>query len=200
MEFPEVDSAALPLGDVRRETRRAMMSTRQLRTTFGKADGVVLEPVTVFSNSTEMLRSEQVLTLNSSVRFETTEEGVPLLINATEIDLEDCLLLRMNQQSQLEFGWLGMFKAASRKSVSWQAASLDTATAAWHTQLHSSSSRPTSDQLSEYARIVDWWFTKSDCQKIPVAACACVMIGHTRQTIGNLKVTPGKINMIATVL
>lgn len=190
MEFPEVDSAALPLGDVRRETRRAMMSTRQLRTTFGKADGVVLEPVTVFSNSTEMLRSEQVLTLNSSVRFETTEEGVPLLINATEIDLEDCLLLRMNQQSQLEFGWLGMFKAASRKSVSWQAASLDTATAAWHTQLHSSSSRPTSDQLQNMQGLWIGGLLNRIARKYPLLPGACVMIGHTRQTIGNLKVTP----------
>ena len=185
-----MDSAALPLGDVRRETRRAMMTTRQLQTSFGRADGVVLEPVTVFSNSTEMMRSEQMLTLNSSVRLESPEVGGQMLVNGTNIPFEDCLLLRMNEQKQLESEWVGKLDADSRKNIQWQPTSIDTATAQWDSQLHSSPERPGTEELQNMQGLWIGGLLNRIARKYPMLPGACVLIGHTRQPIGSLKIAP----------
>jgi len=190
MEFPEKDSAALPLGDVRRQSRRAQMSMRPLRTSYGRADGVVLEPVTVYSNSTEMLRAEQILPLNSAVRLESTETDGSVVWNGLNFSLENCVVLRRNDDQGLESAWLGTLDAESKKSIQWTTSSLDLALESWNESLSTRAGQPDSGELQEMQGLWVGGLLDRIARKYPLLPGASVLIGVTREQLGDLKISP----------
>jgi hypothetical protein len=192
MEFPEKDSAALPQGDIRRQSRRAQMSTRELRTNYGLSDGVVLEPVTVYSNSTELLRAEQILPLSSTIRLESDEQGGNSIVNGLAFGLQDCLLLRRTQEDSLEFAWLGPLEPSSSKSFQWLSTSLDAAIESWGQSLHTRAVRPEADELTDMEGVWVGGLLDRIARKYPLLPGSTVLIGHTGQQLGDLKISPAQ--------
>lgn len=190
LEFPEKDSAALPLGDVQRESRRAQMSTRELRTSFGRTDGVILEPVTVYSNSTETLRSEQVLSLAAPVRLELTEQGTQAVANGSELTIQDCLLLRMTEDRQFESAWMGTLDSGSRQSISWQRSDLENSLTNWQKQTHTQPDRPVSEELQNLKRLWIGGLLDRIARQYPLMPGASVLIGHSEEPLGSIKISP----------
>lgn len=123
VEFPESGSVVLPLGDVSRVLRRAGSAERNLRTNYGTSSGVQLEPLTVYSNSTEMLHAEQMVKLSGGVTLEKSEDGQQLqLMNATELLLKSALVIR-NDEGKVKIAWLDEVNPRSLKDLSFTDAS-----------------------------------------------------------------------------
>ncbi|MCA9194842.1 MAG: hypothetical protein KDB03_23890, partial [Planctomycetales bacterium] len=71
IDLPEDGSAVLPLGSVDRTQRRTMSNVQTMRTNYGSTDGVRLEPMTVLSNTTELLHAEQMVDLPGGLEYHT---------------------------------------------------------------------------------------------------------------------------------
>ncbi len=125
IEFPENDSVALPLGDISRTRSRATAEVRNLRTNYGLAEGVVLEPLTVYSNSTEMVHAEQVVELDGGLRLGqqgAKDSGLPALKNETGLDLKAVLVVRRTDDDELELAWIGDLDSAQAAPLNYQLA------------------------------------------------------------------------------
>ncbi len=132
VEFPESGSVVLPLGDLSRSTLRAGQAVRNLRTNFGFSSGVQLEPVTVYSNSTEMLHAEQMVSVGSGVALRVGEDGQSYrLLNGTEMPLSGALILR-NTGEALQYAWVGEIGAKSGEAVKFADGSLDAILGKWN--------------------------------------------------------------------
>ncbi|MDX1927885.1 MAG: hypothetical protein SFV81_15280 [Pirellulaceae bacterium] len=122
VEFPESGSVVLPLGDVTRVLRRAGSSVRNLRTNYGTSSGVQLEPLTVYSNSTEMLHAEQMVPLKGGVSLEKSPDSEQQqLMNATELVLKSTMVLR-NVDGEISYAWLSDVEPKSLKNLDFKPA------------------------------------------------------------------------------
>ena len=134
VEFPESGSVVLPFGDVSRVLRRAGSAERSLRTKYGTSSGVQLEPLTVYSNSTEMIHAEQMVALNGGITLEPATDSKPLqLMNATELTLKSTLVVR-NEAGVISYAWLDEVDPKSLKSVAFKAAQAKDLRAKWDAQ------------------------------------------------------------------
>jgi len=119
LEFPESGSVALPLGDISRRQLRAGASSPTIQAKYGTSPGIRLEPVTVYSNSTEMLHSERMIGMDGGILY-AIEDGSPMsaaVKNATGIALKSCCLVRRTSEGQFQYAWIGaMTDDKSRKA------------------------------------------------------------------------------------
>lgn len=113
MEFPERGSVVLPLGNVAQGPRRSGTGNKIVQAKYGTSAGMRLEPVTVYSNSTEMIHAEQMVSLPGGLLYgipdASTAEGAntAAVKNATGMEMKSCCLLRKTESGQLQFAWLG---------------------------------------------------------------------------------------------
>lgn len=113
LEFPERGSVVLPLGNVTQSARRSGTGNKVVQAKYGTSAGMRLEPVTVYSNSTEMLHAEQMVKLPGGLLYgipDTSTAGganTAAIKNTTGMALKSCCLLRKNEDGQLQFAWLG---------------------------------------------------------------------------------------------
>ncbi len=125
VEFPESGSVVLPLGDVTRVLLRAGSSVRNLRTNFGTSAGVQLEPLTVYSNSTEILHAEQMVPLKGAIKLEKAADSEQLkIVNSTEIALKSAFALR-NVDGAISYAWLNDISPKSMKELNFTLADSD---------------------------------------------------------------------------
>lgn len=106
VEFPESGSVVLPLGDISRVVRRAGAEVQNMRTNLGTSAGVRLEPLTVYSNSTEMVHAEQLIEMPNGLVLKKDENGEESLGNGTGLPLKGALVLR-NDKGFVKFTWIG---------------------------------------------------------------------------------------------
>ncbi len=106
VEFRENGSVVLPMGDFTRARRRAATALRTVRSNYGRSSGVTLEPLTVYSNSTEMLHAEQVVGLSGGIVLGQSASGQPAVKNETGLPLHACLVLRCPAAGAIEFCWV----------------------------------------------------------------------------------------------
>jgi hypothetical protein len=131
VEFPESGSVVLPFGDINRNQRRAVADIRNLRTNFGTSSGVVLEPLTVYSNSTEMLHAEQMVALGGGISLEPTSDGKDWkLMNASELELKAAVILR-NEGKSLSYAWLDEVEGKTAKAIRFEPMSEETLMGHW---------------------------------------------------------------------
>ena len=110
LEFPERGSVVLPLGNVSQGPRRSGTGSKVIQVKYGTSPGMRLEPVTVYSNSTEMLHAEQLVKLPGGLLFGIPDASAPdtaALKNTTGLEIKSCCLLRRNDKGQIQFAWLG---------------------------------------------------------------------------------------------
>lgn len=148
IEFPETDSAALPLGDISRNQLRAAAGIRNLRTNYGRAEGVTLEPLTVYSNSTEMLHAEQVLSLEGALILGSSDEsgnGPPAIKNESGLEIRSALVLRRTRESGLELAWIGDLDSGQAATLNFQPATKEALAEKWDRQPVTQSQQPDMD-------------------------------------------------------
>ncbi len=113
LEFPERGSVVLPLGNVAQGARRSGTGNKVVQCKYGTSAGMRLEPVTVYSNSTEMLHAEQMIKLPGGLLYGVPDTSTPeaantiALKNTTGLELKSCCLLRKTDDGRLQFAWLG---------------------------------------------------------------------------------------------
>ena len=192
VEFPETDSVALPMGDVQREMRRAQMSIRNLQTSYGKSDGVMLEPLTVYSNSTEMLHAEQMVKLDSPIRLSTDEAGKHVVFNSASFPIMGATLVRRTSSKQLEIAWLDALGPGEKQPVTWIASDPGNAFENWANQINTQPVPPSENELSEMDGIWIGGLLHQIGKKTPLMDGQIRLIGYTKQSMGQLKIAPSQ--------
>ncbi len=133
VDFPERGSIALPFGDISRRMRRASETTRTLQAIYGENAGIQLKPVTVYSNSTEMLHSEQMTSLEGGIMYGLEGDSEMAAIkNKTKMKLKSCCLVRKKDDGQIQFAWFGDLEDDSTKKSRLMNASLDESWKHWN--------------------------------------------------------------------
>lgn len=133
MELPEPGSVALPLGDMSRRQRRVQSINRNLRSSFGSTAGMRLEPLTVYSNSTEMVHAEQMVSFPKGMAYTAEPDTLTAKItNGTDLNLRSGILLRFVQPAGLQLSWLGDLAAGESAKIQFASASLDDAWQHWN--------------------------------------------------------------------
>jgi hypothetical protein len=191
IEFPESDSVALPMGDVQRVMRRTQNTTRELQTKYGEADGVVLEPLTVYSNSTEMLHSEQILEFNDSLALRVNDLGAQTLFNGTNFAIQGSLLLRRTA-NQLEAAWLGRLEPGQATEVQWSAARQDQLFEPWSKDIKTQKEQPAEEELSTIDGIWVGGLLHHIANTTPLVDGQIRLVGFTDQPLGGLKISPSQ--------
>ncbi len=192
VQFPENDSVALPLGNFSRDFRRAGSGERALRTNYGRADGVTLEPLTVYSSSTEMLHAEQMVSLDGGLRLGSRSDGAAALKNDTGIELKGALVLRRNVRGAVEMAWLG--ELASEQTATLDFKPTDgaptTLWSEWDADPITRRQLPGKDGNAEQL-----WLggvLKDLVTKTPLMPGQTRLFGYTENRLGRLKVSPNE--------
>jgi len=189
VEFPESGSVVLPLGDVTRVLRRAGSSVRNLRTNYGTSAGVQLEPLTVYSNSTEMLHAEQMVPLKGGISLEKSEDSQQLkLMNATELALKSALVLR-NVEGEVSYAWLSDVEPKSLKDIEFKPAGADL----WkHWDSHQETASPTTIEGQTETMDTLWigGILKDLVNRTPLMPGQSRLFAYTDDRPGELTITP----------
>ena len=195
VQFPENDSVALPLGNFSRDFRRAGSGERALQTNYGRADGVTLEPLTVYSSSTEMLHAEQMVSLDGGLRLGSRSangEGAAALKNDTGIDLEGALVLRRNVRGDVEMAWLGELASAQTATLDFKPTdgAPQSLWSEWDADPITQRQLPGTDGNAEQL-----WLggvLKDLVTKTPLMPGQTRLFGYTKDRLGRLKVVPNE--------
>ena len=195
VQFPENDSVALPLGNFSRDFRRAGSGERSLQTNYGRADGVTLEPLTVYSSSTEMLHAEQMVSLDGGLRLGSRNangEGAAALKNDTGIDLKGALVLRRNAGGDVEMAWLGELASSQTATLDFKPTdgAPTTLWSEWDADPITQRQLPGTDGNAEQL-----WLggvLKDLVTKTPLMPGQTRLFGYTHDRLGRLKVVPNE--------
>ncbi|QDV24102.1 hypothetical protein [Aureliella helgolandensis] len=120
VELPENGSVALPSSDVSRTDRRAVDKIRNLRTNYGRSAGVTLEPLTVYSNSTEMLHAEQMIEFSGGIQLGKLATGEEGLKNRSELNLKSTQVLRCADDGTIHSAWVGALESGGSAALRFQ--------------------------------------------------------------------------------
>ena len=190
IEVPGHGSAVLPLGDARREPRRTSFVPRLVQLNWGRSDGVELDPLTVYSNSTEMIRAEQMVDLASPMRWVERTGAPPRLVNAGDFTLERGLVLGRRLSGEWQSAWLEDLTAGGSQSIQWSAASFEQALAAWEERPETALTRLDASVADRPAGIWIGGLIQQIACMLPITRGQVVLIGYTRDSLGGLKLTP----------
>jgi hypothetical protein len=81
---------------------------------YNRAAEVTLSGFRVLSNRTGLLHSEQVVDLAGGISLASDADAVRArVLNATDLELQQAVLLRRNSQNDVEFAWVGAMGAGS---------------------------------------------------------------------------------------
>jgi hypothetical protein len=196
-DFPENDSVALPLGDLSRDSRRAKAEVRNLKTNYGRSDGVTLEPLTVYSNSTEMIHAEQIVPLKGGLRLGNRSEdgtGSEALKNESELDLRSVLLLRRTEDDQVQTAWVGELLADQAVNLNFTEANEESLWSKWQENPVTQSTKPDSD-LGESSDTDALWVggvLEELVRKTPLMPGQTRLFGYTNDRTSRLTLSPGE--------
>lgn len=138
MELPERGSVVLPLGNVTQGARRSGTGNKLMQAKYGTSAGMRLEPVTVYSNSTEMLHAEQMVKLEGGLLYGIPDTSTPeatntaAIKNATGLELKSCCLIRKNESGQIQFAWIGDMPDANSRTAKFVDADLSAPWEHWN--------------------------------------------------------------------
>ena len=194
VDFPENDSVALPLGDVSRNVFRAAATTRNLRTNYGRSEGVTLEPLTVYSNSTEMVHAEQMVNLEGGLRLGTRAEdgsGPAAIKNDTGLEIRAALALRRTQDGQIEMAWIGDLPSGQSATLSFSPATTEKMWSNWE---ENPITRPTSnDDVGETSETDALWIggvLRELVRKTPFVPGQTRLFAYTNDRTSQLTLSP----------
>jgi hypothetical protein len=118
-----------------------------------RGENVVLESFAVSSNSTGMIRSEQILDLNGPILYQVRSDGAADVTNRSSLEIEDAGVLRRTANGRLEFAWIGRLASQATSNGRFQSLSEKAPTEAW-TAFQSTVS-PSGDQLLQLRPLLE---------------------------------------------
>lgn len=194
VDFPEYGAVALPLGDVTRVQRRAGTQSRTLRTNYGRSEGVTLEPLTVYSNSTEMIHSEQMIGLPGGLRLGARESGEDAIKNDTGLPLKSTLIVRRTDSGAVETAWVGDLSVGQTTTLQFGPVTGDNFGNEWAQDPVTQASKP---EMGEGGteEMTDLWIggvMHEIVLKTPLVPGQTRLVGYTEESPGNLSVTPSE--------
>ncbi|MBX3422565.1 MAG: hypothetical protein KF752_13510 [Pirellulaceae bacterium] len=183
------DAATLPMGDVTRAARRSLGATRQLRTQYGHSDGVVLEPLTVYSNSLEMLHAEQMIRLDSPVRY--VDDGQSqLVLNTTNFPISGAVVIGRTSSGAAQTAWLGNLAAGQRRELRWETTAFELGIPGWNQQFLTRSVQPTATEMQQSSELWIGGILHQVLRNAPLPLGKIMLIGYTSQRLGDLTIKP----------
>jgi len=134
LEFPERGSVALPLGDPSRRQVRPGSSLQKIQARYGASPGMGLDPVTVYSNSTHMIHSEQMVALAGGLLFAAdASNGLKVALkNTTGFHFNGCCVFRRTAAGQFQWAWLGELPVDATRSVEFTDGDFDSPWTNWN--------------------------------------------------------------------
>jgi hypothetical protein len=191
VELPENGSVALPLADASRQQRRAGSSSRQIQTNYGRSEGVTIEPLTVYSNSTEMLHSEQMVDLDGGLQLGKRESGDFAVKNATGIDLRSTLVLYRDENGDVYHAFLGDLNSGTTATLQYQLMRYSEAFKPWSESPITQPLYPSEGELD--GEDVNLWvggILHEVAKKTPLAKGQARLFGYTDRRTGELSLVP----------
>ncbi len=196
VDFPENGSVALPLGDVSRIRQRAGAKSQNLRTNYGRSEGVKLEPLTVYSNSTEMLHSEQMVSFPGGLDLEQPVDAQPEIRNETGLQLQGVLLIRRLAADTIETAWVGELATGQAAALDYQAVSDGSLWEHWAGEETTQPTLPNQNEKdSESETTATLWIggvLAEVVRKTPLLPGQVRLFGYTDDRPGDLEVTPAE--------
>ncbi len=196
VEFPENGSVALPLGDIGRAQRRAVAEQKTMRTNYGSSAGVRLEPVTVYSNSTEMLHAEQLISLPGGLLMDDSDAtGSTKLRNETGLDLRGALVVRRSPSGVIEKAWVGELLQAQSAALRFQPATAGELLREWSSDIATQPELPAVTAGGQGELVDSIWIggiLADVLRKTPLMPGQSRLIGYTDGRPGSLEVTPAE--------
>ena len=190
IDFPENGSVALPLGDASRARRRAALSTRTVRTNYGRAAGVTLEPLTVYSNSTEMVHAEQVIGLSGGLTLGQSAEGQPLVKNNSGLQLQGALAVRSPSPGTVEYSWLGELASGQSASLTFTPVNQDNLWEHWNLNPSTQAVQPSADTTLAIDELWIGGLLRALVLKTPLVPGQTRLFAYSDDQPGSLQVTP----------
>lgn len=192
IDFPENGSVALPLGDQTRARRRAAAETRNLRTNYGRSDGVTLEPLTVYSNSTEMVHAEQIVALPGGLVLGTTSTGQEAVKNTTGLNLRGVLVVRCVRPGTIESCWVGELAGGAAAELPFRALNRELLWQEWNRDPSTQVAMPVAAMGEDSVSLWIGGVLAELVQKTPLVPGQTRLFAYTDDRPGDLKVTPGE--------
>lgn len=195
VDFPENDSVALPLGDISRTVRRAGAENRNLRTNFGLSEGVTLEPLTVYSSSTEMIHAEQIVSLEGGLRLGNRSnegKGAEAIKNETGLNLRATMILRRTRDDSVEMAWVGDLLSNQTVTLRFVPATTDLLWENWKKELATQPDQP-APESKDSAEIDTLWIggiLKEVVRKTPLMPGQTRLFAYTNDRSSQLTLSP----------
>lgn len=94
--------------------------TSKVPYTYADSEGNGLQNHSVLSNTTGLLQAEEVVELGGGFRAEFDDQGKPIRwTNEMTIPLSDLAVLQLNQQGELQVGWVGSLGSGASSEIEW---------------------------------------------------------------------------------
>ncbi|GAB5406753.1 MAG: hypothetical protein Aurels2KO_49840 [Aureliella sp.] len=190
VQIPENGSVALPLGELNSSSRRTS-NLAEMKTNFGRSEGVTISPFTVLSNSTERVHAEQMVSLDGGLSLGTRENGASAIRNDTGAELVAALVVRRDDQGAIEYATIDELQSGQIATVTFAPASRDSLWQSWESDPVTQSLAPPQEEM--LAADEPLWLgglMKSIVQKTPLIRGQVLLVGYTRDSIGELALTP----------
>ncbi len=191
IEFPENGSVALPLGRSNRDESRADAESRMIRTNFGRSEGVRLEPVTVWSNSTEMLHAEQMVPLPGGLLIDTSTGPAVAIKNTTGLNLKSGLVIRQLASGEIQSAWLGDLASGQSATLDYETAAGSDILQNWDAQSATQFRAPETSEAQQDSLWIGGVLSEV-LRKTPLAPGQSRLIAYCDERPGNLQVTPAE--------
>lgn len=197
IDFPENDSVALPLGDLSRTIRRASSETRNLRTNYGRSEGVTLEPVTVYSNSTEMIHAEQIVSLSGGLRLGSRQadgSGLPAIKNETGLDLQATMVLHRDDAGAIQMAWIGELATGASMELEYRPVEIDALWVRWQEDPITQSEVPSDESLESSETDALWigGVLEELVRKTPLMPGQTRLFAYSNDRVSKLNLAPAE--------
>ncbi len=211
LEYPERGSVALPLGNVVQRNRPVGNAAETMQARYGNSAGIRLDPVTVYSNSTELVHSEQMVPLTSGLMYGTKPEdpNYAAIKNGTGMKLLSCCLLRRDTAGKLQMAWIGDLTDSDTHEITFVNADLDFPWEYWN-KSRITRKRSADEQAADVPRDSDsdtnalavGGLLQELILSVPLVAGQVRLLGYTNERPGKLQSEPadGQLDSRCVVL
>lgn len=191
VKFPENGSVVLPMGDFARARHRAVAALRTVRSNFGRSSGVTLEPLTVYSNSTEMLHAEQVVGLPGGIVLGQSSSQQPAVKNETGLPLHACVVLHSPAAGTIEFCWVDELAPGKAFTLNFTPATNNNLWKRWEGRSSTQAARPETETDGDDSLWIGGLLHEL-ARKTPLLPGQMRLIGYTDNRPGDLEVVPAE--------
>ncbi len=162
-----------------------------MKTNFGRSEGVTISPFTVLSNSTERVHAGQMVSMSGGLSLGTRENGASAVRNDTGVAVSSALVVRRNSEGAIEHAWVDQLESGKIATIDFIPASGDSLWESWEDDPVTRPQSPTQEELLAAGEPL--WLggvMKSVVQKTPLIKGQVLLVGYTRDRIGELTLTP----------